>query len=248
MDTHLLEVGELTGGYDVRRPVIHDISFYVDKHEIVGLIGMNGAGKSTTIKHILGLMKPTSGLITLNGKTIDEDQAGFRSQVAYIPETPQLYDELTLFEHLELTAMAYQLDEQTFRTRAEELLEEFNMQKMSKWFPSTFSKGMQQKVMIMCALLVRPALLIVDEPFVGLDPLATRSLLTLFEQLKKQGTGILMSTHILGTAEKYGDHFVLLHDGRVRLKGTLAQMRDQAGVPDGSLEDLFIEIAKEHPA
>ncbi|MFS8580299.1 MAG: ABC transporter ATP-binding protein, partial [Novibacillus thermophilus] len=189
-----------------------------------------------------------SGLITLNGKTIDEDQAGFRSQVAYIPETPQLYDELTLFEHLELTAMAYQLDEQTFRTRAEELLEEFNMQKMSKWFPSTFSKGMQQKVMIMCALLVRPALLIVDEPFVGLDPLATRSLLTLFEQLKQQGTGILMSTHMLGTAERYSDHFVLLHEGRVRLKGTLAQMRDQAGIPDGSLEDLFIEMAKEHPA
>ncbi|AQS56156.1 ABC transporter ATP-binding protein [Novibacillus thermophilus] len=248
MDTHLLEVSELTGGYDVRRPVIRDVSFYVDKREIVGLIGMNGAGKSTTIKHILGLMQPTSGLITLNGKTIDEDQAGFRSQVAYIPETPQLYAELTLFEHLELTAMAYQLDEQTFRTRAEELLEEFNMQKMAKWFPSTFSKGMQQKVMIMCALLVRPALLIVDEPFVGLDPLATRSLLTLFEQLKQQGTGILMSTHILGTAERYSDHFVLLHEGRVRLKGTLAQMRDQAGIPDGSLEDLFIEMAKEHPA
>ncbi len=248
MDTHLLEVSELTGGYDVRRPVIRDVSFYVDKREIVGLIGMNGAGKSTTIKHILGLMQPTSGLITLNGKTIDEDQAGFRSQVAYIPETPQLYAELTLFEHLELTAMAYQLDEQTFRTRAEELLEEFNMQKMAKWFPSTFSKGMQQKVMIMCALLVRPALLIVDEPFVGLDPLATRSLLTLFEQLKQQGTGILMSTHMLGTAERYSDHFVLLHEGRVRLKGTLAQMRDQAGIPDGSLEDLFIEMAKEHPA
>jgi ABC-2 type transport system ATP-binding protein len=248
VDTHLLEVSELTGGYDVRRPVIRDVSFYVDKREIVGLIGMNGAGKSTTIKHILGLMQPTSGLITLNGKTIDEDQAGFRSQVAYIPETPQLYAELTLFEHLELTAMAYQLDEQTFRTRAEELLEEFNMQKMAKWFPSTFSKGMQQKVMIMCALLVRPALLIVDEPFVGLDPLATRSLLTLFEQLKQQGTGILMSTHMLGTAERYSDHFVLLHEGRVRLKGTLAQMRDQAGIPDGSLEDLFIEMAKEHPA
>lgn len=248
MDTHLLEVSELTGGYDVRRPVIRDVSFYVDKREIVGLIGMNGAGKSTTIKHILGLMQPTSGLITLNGKTIDEDQAGFRSQVAYIPETPQLYAELTLFEHLELTAMAYQLDEQTFRTRAEELLEEFNMQKMAKWFPSTFSKGMQQKVMIMCALLVRPALLIVDEPFVGLDPLATRSLLTLFEQLKQQGTGILMSTHMLGTAERYSDHFVLLHEGRVRLKGTLAQMRDQAGISDGSLEDLFIEMAKEHPA
>ena len=93
------------------------------------------------------------------------------------------------------------------------------MQKMSKWFPSTFSKGMQQKVMIMCALLVRPALFNRRRALRRTDPLATRSLLTLFEQLKKQGTGILMSTHMLGTAEKYGDHFVLLHDGRLRLKG-----------------------------
>lgn len=248
MDTCLLEVDQITGGYDIRRPVIRDISFHVNKNEIVGLIGMNGAGKSTTIKHILGLMQPSSGTITLNQKTIDEDLAAFRSQVAYIPETPQLYDELTLFEHLELTAMAYELDERAFKARAEELLAEFNMSKMKKWFPSTFSKGMQQKVMIMCAFLVQPSLLIVDEPFVGLDPLATHSLLNLFDEMKEQGTGILMSTHILGTAEKYGDHFVLLHEGRVRLKGTVTQMREQAKLPHANLEELFIHIAKEHPA
>lgn len=248
METRLLEVNDLTGGYDMSRPVINDISFHVSKNEIVGLIGMNGAGKSTTIKHILGLMDPISGTITLKGKTVDDDQAAFRSQVAYIPETPQLYDELTLFEHLELTALAYGLDEEVFTKRAADLLDEFKMSKMTKWFPSTFSKGMQQKMMIMCAFLVQPALLIVDEPFVGLDPLATHSLLTHFAALKKQGTGILMSTHILGTAERYGDHFVLLHAGQTKLHGTLQQMREQANMPQASLEELFIHVAKENPS
>lgn len=247
MGTRLLEVNRLTGGYNLKRPVIHDISFHVNKNEIVGLIGMNGAGKSTTIKHILGLMEPVSGTVTLHGKTLDEDPSAFRSHVAYIPETPHLYDELTLFEHLELTAMAYTLDADTFEARAEKLLDEFQMGKMRKWFPSTFSKGMQQKVMIMCAFLVQPQLLIVDEPFIGLDPLATHSLLNIFETMKRQGTGILMSTHILSTAEKHGDHFVLLHDGRIKLRGTLQYMQEQANMPQASLEDLFMRVAKEKP-
>lgn len=245
MDNRLLDVSQLTGGYGSNRQVIHDISFHVRERELVGLIGMNGAGKSTTIKHILGLMQPVSGTITLKGRTLQEDTTAFRSQIAYIPETPRLYEELTLYEHLELTAMAYHLDEATFKTRADELLNEFKMSKMVKWFPSTFSKGMQQKVMVMCAFLVRPALLIVDEPFVGLDPLATHSLLNLFTELKEAGTGILMSTHILPTAEKYGDHFVLLHGGRAVLKGTLADMQAQAKRPQASLEDLFMLVAKD---
>lgn len=248
MEASLLEVTQLTGGYDRHRPVIRDVSFRVHKKEIVGLIGMNGAGKSTTIKHILGLMEPFSGTIRFNGKTIDDDLSYFRSQVAFIPETPHLYDELNLIEHLELTAMAYNLDRATFQTRAETLLAEFQMSRMKKWFPSTFSKGMQQKVMIMCAFLVQPSLLIVDEPFVGLDPLATHSLLRLFEEMRRGGTGILMSTHILGTAEKHGDHFILLHDGEVKLKGTIEDMREQAKLPQASLEELFIHIAKDDPA
>lgn len=244
MGDRLLEVRGLTGGYDVMRPVIRDISFHVGEFEIVGLIGMNGAGKSTTIKHVLGLMEPAAGTVRLYGKTLDDDQRAFRSRVAYIPETPQLYDELTLDEHLALTAMAYDLDEDTFNSRSERLLREFNMQKMKKWFPSTFSKGMQQKVMIMCAFLVRPALLIADEPFVGLDPLATRSLLRLFTDLKNEGTGILLSTHILTTAEKYCDRFVLLHNGMIKLNGTLPHMRRQAGFPKIGLEELFLRVAE----
>jgi ABC-2 type transport system ATP-binding protein len=114
------------------------------------------------------------------------------------------------------------------------------MNKVKNWFPDTFSKGMQQKIMILCAFLVRPRFLIIDEPFVGLDPLAIRSLLQLLEERKKEGMGILMSTHILETAETFCERFVLLHEGEVRFSGTLSEMNRQAGTRNKALDELFM--------
>ncbi|WP_206093751.1 ABC transporter ATP-binding protein [Paludifilum halophilum] len=241
----MLEIKQLTGGYSAQSSVIFDIDFTVQPGEIVGLIGLNGAGKSTTIKQILGFLRPRSGQIRFNGISLDEDPVQFRRQVSYIPETPYLYPELTLREHLELTAMAYGVDRQTLQSRQNHLLDLFQMKKRLDWYPSTFSKGMRQKVMILCAFLIRPSLLIVDEPFIGLDPLAIHSLLEQMTELKKEGAGILLSTHVLATAEKYGDRFVLLRDGRISLKGTLAEIREQAGLKHASLDDLFIHATKE---
>lgn len=240
----MLSIQNLTGGYAKSFPVIHDLSFSVSPGEIVGLIGLNGAGKSTTIKHILGLLTPVSGKVTLDGKTLNEDPVSFRSKIAWIPETPQYYDELTLWEHLELTAKVYQLDRALFKERAEELLERFRMQKAKNWFPNTFSKGMQQKIMLLSAFLIHPRYLIVDEPFIGLDPLAIHALLDLLQQGRKEGMGILMSTHILETAEKTCDRFVILHHGRIHFTGTLAEWQKQTQRPSASLADLFIEVAE----
>ena len=240
----LLKVENLTGGY-TRNPVLKDISFEVDKGHIVGLIGLNGAGKSTTIKHIIGTMEAHKGQVSINGNTFAQDSAAYRSQFSFIPETPILYDELTLHEHLELTAMAYGLDKETFQKRLHPLLKEFRMEKRLKWFPAHFSKGMKQKVMIMCAFLIEPELYIIDEPFVGLDPLAINSLLEMMNKAKKQGSGILMSTHILATAERYCDSFVILHNGKIRAKGTLLQLREQFGMRDATLDDLYIQLTKE---
>lgn len=236
----MLEIKQLTGGYPAQSSVIFDISFSVHPGEMVGLIGLNGAGKSTTIKQILGFLRPRSGEILFNGKSLEQDPTQFRKAVSYIPETPYLYTELTLREHLELTALAYNIDRSTFDSRTERLLDLFQMKKRLEWYPSTFSKGMRQKVMIMCAFLVSPSLLIVDEPFVGLDPLAIHSLLELMEELKKEGTGILLSTHVLATAEKHCNRFVLLKDGRVALQGTLGEMRKQADLQGATLDELFI--------
>lgn len=240
----VLQLTNVTGGY-TRKPVIKDLSFSIEKGELVGLIGLNGAGKSTTIKHIIGTLIPQSGEIRLNGVTLKENIEAYRSSFSYIPETPVLYDELTLKEHLQLTGMAYGLDERTLNERSEKLLKEFRMEKRLNWFPSHFSKGMRQKVMIMCAFLVEPSLYIVDEPFVGLDPLAINALLEQMEAKKKEGASILMSTHILSTAEKYCDRIILLHEGQVRAQGTMDDLRNAFQMPDATLDDLYIAMTKE---
>ncbi|QOR67424.1 ABC transporter ATP-binding protein [Cytobacillus suaedae] len=240
----LLEVKQLTGGY-TKNPVLKDVSFTVNRNEIVGLIGLNGAGKSTTIKHIIGLMEAKQGQVLINERLLKEDIEKYRSQFSFIPETPILYDELTLFEHLELTAMAYGLDKETFESRLQSLLKEFRMEKKLKWFPAHFSKGMKQKVMIMCAFLVEPSLYIIDEPFVGLDPLGIQSLLELMNKMKENGAGILMSTHILATAERYCDSFVILHNGKVRAKGTLTELRKEFNMENATLDDIYIQLTKE---
>jgi ABC-2 type transport system ATP-binding protein len=240
----LLRIENLTGGY-TRNPVLKEVSFEVKEKELVGLIGLNGAGKSTTIKHIIGLMEPHRGQIKINNQTIDKDKEAYRRMFTFIPETPVLYEELTLDEHLRLTAMAYGLDEPTYKERITPLLSEFRMEKRLKWFPSHFSKGMKQKVMIMCAFLVQPSLYIVDEPFVGLDPLGIQSLLDLMKKMKENGAGILMSTHILATAEKYCDRFIILHEGKIRAQGTLSDLREQFSMPNASLDDLYIQLTKE---
>ncbi len=240
----LLQVNGLSGGY-TKKLVLNDISFNVNAGELVGLIGLNGAGKSTTIKHIIGTMEQKKGEIFINGKSLNGDVEQYRKQFSYVPETPVLYDELTLDEHLKLTAMAYNISEKEFQSRKKQLLKEFKMEKRLNWFPAHFSKGMKQKVMIMCAFLVEPSLYIVDEPFVGLDPLGIQSLLHLMHSMKESGAGILMSTHILATAEKYCDSFIILHNGQIRAKGTLDDLRREFAMPNASLDDLYIELTKE---
>jgi ABC-2 type transport system ATP-binding protein len=240
----LLTIENLVGGY-TRNPVLKDVSFEVKEKEMVGLIGLNGAGKSTTIKHIIGLMEPHRGEIKINGQSFTENKEGYRKLFTFVPETPVLYEELTLAEHLKLTAMAYSLDEATYNTRITPLLSEFRMEKRLNWFPAHFSKGMKQKVMIMCAFLIQPSLYIVDEPFVGLDPLGIQSLLDLMKKMKENGAGILMSTHILTTAEKYCDRFIILHEGKIRAQGTLEELRVEFSMPAASLDDLYIQLTKE---
>ncbi|KGR79972.1 ABC transporter ATP-binding protein [Ureibacillus manganicus] len=240
----VLELINVTGGY-TRKPVIKDLNFTISQGELVGLIGLNGAGKSTTIKHIIGTLIPQQGEIKINDITLKQDIDKYRSSFSYIPETPVLYDELTLKEHLELTAMAYGIDEKTMKERASRLLSEFRMEKRLNWFPSHFSKGMRQKVMIMCAFLVNPHLYIIDEPFVGLDPLGIQSLLDQMDEKKKEGASVLMSTHILSTAEKHCDRIILLHDGRVRAQGTMNDLRQAFNMPNATLDDLYIAMTKE---
>ena len=240
----MLEIKNLTGGY-VHVPVLKNVSFTAESGKLVGLIGLNGAGKSTTINEIIGLLTPYSGEINIDGLTLRANPREYRQQIGYIPETPSLYEELTLREHIETVAMAYGIEQEQAFERVEPLLKMFRLDQKLDWFPVHFSKGMKQKVMIICAFVVDPSLFIVDEPFLGLDPLAISDLIQLLDEEKKKGKSILMSTHVLDSAEKMCDSFVILHKGQVRAKGDLPQLRQAFDMPEASLNDIYLALTKE---
>ena len=240
----MLEIKGLTGGY-INIPVLKDINCEVGDGQLVGLIGLNGAGKSTTINEIIGLLTPYKGEIRIDGLQLRENPSAYRKKIGFIPETPSLYEELTLREHIETVAMAYDIEQEDAFECVERLLTIFRLKDKLDWFPVHFSKGMKQKVMIICAFVVDPSLFIVDEPFLGLDPVAIADLIQLLEEEKKKGKSILMSTHVLDSAEKMCDSFVILHKGQVRAKGNLAELRQQFQMPGASLNDIYLALTEE---
>ncbi|MNW60672.1 ABC-type transporter ATP-binding protein EcsA [compost metagenome] len=164
--------------------------------------------------------------------------------MAFVPESPELYDEMTVMEHLEFTARAYNVSEADFKQRTEKLLNLFRMNEKSTSLSTHLSKGMRQKVMIMCAFVAGPPLYIIDEPFLGLDPLGIRSLLDFMLEMKAAGSSILLSSHILSTIENYCDRFIVLHRGHVIAQGTLNELRTKFGEPDTPLEHMFYSLVQ----
>ena len=239
--TQVLKIENLSGGYN-RKKIIENINIEIPKGSITALIGLNGAGKSTTIKHILGLLRPMDGEIKVNGITIRENNEKYRKSISYIPESPVLYDELTLEEHINLTAMAYGLNMKEAWEKADVLLKLFKLSDKKKFFPVHFSKGMKQKVMIICSFLVEPNLYIIDEPFLGLDPIAINDLINLMCEKRDNGASILMSTHILATAERYCDNFIIIHEGKILASGKLSNLRKEFNMPDASLDEIYLAL------
>ena len=236
-----LQLNNVTAGY-TKVPVITDITFDVNPGEICGLIGLNGAGKSTTIKTIIGQLTPFSGRVEVEKLSILENQRGYRQSIAVIPESPVLYEELTFREHIEFVARSYnQMNEETM-AHAMELVEAFRLTKQLDWFPAYFSKGMKQKVLIVCALMLDVPVYVVDEPFLGLDPLGIRTLLQVLKEKKEKGAAILMSTHVLDTAEKYCDRFIVLHEGKVIAQGDIEGLRVTSNIEETSLEEIYFAL------
>ena len=236
-----LQLNKVTAGY-TKVPVITDITFDVNPGEICGLIGLNGAGKSTTIKTIIGQLTPFSGRVEVEQLSILENQRGYRQSIAVIPESPVLYEELTFREHIEFVARSYhQMNEEKMK-HAMELVEAFRLTKQLDWFPAYFSKGMKQKVLIVCALMLDVPVYVVDEPFLGLDPLGIRTLLQVLKEKKEKGAAILMSTHVLDTAEKYCDRFIVLHEGKVIAQGDIEGLRATSNIEESSLEEIYFAL------
>ena len=213
--------------------IIKNVALSVKSGELVGLIGPNGAGKSTTIKAIMGLLPAMDGKVEFTGES---------KNYAYIPEQPVLYDGLTLWEHLELAAAAYEIERKVFVSRADDLLKLFRLTEFKHHLPGTFSKGMQQKVMLIVGFLLEPSVYVVDEPFMGLDPRGTKDFLAHLNRARANGAGVLMCTHILDTAERICSSFILMNAGTVVARGNLMNIREQCQLPHGSLLDCFDKL------
>lgn len=230
----LLEVTIKQAGYEKDQQIINDIQFSLESGEWVGIIGSNGAGKSTTIKAILGL------LANLDGTVAFRDDASY----AYIPERPIFYDEMTLWEHFDFIAAVEGLDNQRYWKNIESMVKLYGMASHVHEYPGKYSKGMQQKAMLLLAMASSPEIYIIDEPFMGLDPHAMKLFLQSVQAEKERGVGILMTTHVLDTAEKICDRFILIDQGRLRAMGTLAEIQKECNLPNGSLYECFHSIAQ----
>ncbi|KMK97220.1 ABC transporter ATP-binding protein [Rossellomorea marisflavi] len=219
-------------GYGHDDLILQGISFEVGKGELVGLIGPNGAGKSTTIKTLLGLMKHVKGTVEM-------------SSYAYIPERPIFYERMTMREHIDFLYTTMGGEHAAFEEKVKNLVSFFRLTHVLHHYPDQFSKGMQQKMMLILAFLKEPDLYIIDEPFMGLDPTAVKKLLGLLEKERERGAGVLMSTHILDTAERICDRFVLVAEGKMIVEGDLEDIRRKSGLPDGTLFDCFDALTEE---
>lgn len=228
----MIQVKIVEGGYQDKTPVIKDIEFDVLSGKLIGLIGSNGAGKSTTIQAIMGTLPYFKGTVSID-------------VYGYIPERPILYDYFTLWEHIDFLIRTVGQDENALKRRAKELCKLFQLEHKLYEYPIHFSKGMQQKVMLILALTPKYDVYILDEPFMGLDPQAMRKLIQLINEYKENGTAILMSTHALDTAEKMCDAFVLVHNGSILKKGTLEELKEDIVVNEGSLLEIFDMLLEE---
>ena len=225
--------------------VVRGVSININEGEIVGLLGPNGAGKTTTIKMMAGVLKPTKGQIIIDGHDLAKDPSAAKQCVGFIPDRPFMYEKLTGLEFLYFVADLYSLDSTPMlNRRIGDLLELFELRHWEEELIESYSHGMKQRL-IMCAVLVhQPKVLIVDEPMVGLDPKGARLVKNIFRDQAEKGTTLFMSTHSLEVAEEVCDEIAIIQKGRIIVRGTAGELREQAGM-DGKLEDVFLRLTQE---
>lgn len=240
-----LVIEKLSKVYDDGTIAVKDLSFKLHHGEILGLVGPNGSGKTTTLKCLMNLIEPSEGEIWIKGFPAGTKEA--KSSVAYIPEIPILYNDLTVREHLKFVTMTYRLLEKKAMERIDYLLKEFGLQNRGDETPIHFSKGMRKKVSIMCALVHDAQVFLIDEPFTGLEPRAVQALKNSILAAKEKGMGVLFSTHILDIAENFCDKFLILQNGIRIAEGSLIELRALAGFQnqkETTLEDIFIAFTE----
>ncbi len=240
----MIELKDLTKRYsDIM--AVDNINLFIPKGEIFGFIGPNGAGKTTTINMLGGILAPTSGTVAICGINIEEHPEKAKSKIGFIPDRPYLYEKLTGMEFLRFTADLYGVDEDAFLRKAREKLEMFSLTDWSDELIESYSHGMKQRLVMAAALLHDPEVIIVDEPMVGLDPVAINLVKNLFQRLAKQGVTVFMSTHTLKVAEDVCDRIGIIHKGSLIALGTTEDLKRDAHAAEADLEQVFIRLTEE---
>ena len=240
----MLKVTNLVKYYK-RTLAVDAISFEVADGEIVGLLGPNGAGKTTVLRCITGIVQTTDGVIEIDGINLAEREEDAKRRVAFVPEVPTPYEMLTVTEHLRFIAMAYQTMDR-FEERAETLLRRFELFDRRDDLVLSLSKGMKQKLAIACAFIHEARVILLDEPLIGIDPRGVHELKDMIATARDEGKSILISTHMLDTAERLCDRIIILQRGVIIAEGSLDELHQRANMgEDASLEDVFLSLTEE---
>jgi len=222
---------------------VRQLSFSVRPGEIVGLVGANGAGKTTTLRAITGILRASGGTIRVGGHDIEKEPVVGRRQFAYIPDTVHPYDLLTVTEHLHFIALTYRIE--NAEAKYEALLEELELADKKHEIASSLSRGMLQKLSLVCAFLREPKVIILDEPLTGLDPRGIRNIKESIRRRARAGTSFLLSSHLLVLVEALCDQVLILHRGQKMAFGSLEEIRSLATLhADASLEDVFFAVTE----
>ena len=232
----MLKIEHLTKSYGEKRAV-DDLSLHIAPGEIYGFIGHNGAGKTTTLKSVAGILQFDSGEIFINGHSVKTESLQCKRDIAYIPDNPDMYEYMTGIKYLNFIANIFALDAAARKERIEKYASLFDMNRHLSQPIAAYSHGMKQKLAIIAAWIHSPRLILMDEPFVGLDPKASYTLKEMMRSFCNDGNAIFFSTHVLEVAEKLCDKVAIIKGGRLIRSGSMAQVRGNE-----TLEDVFLEL------
>lgn len=235
----MLKIEHLTKKYG-EKTAVEDLSLHILKGEIYGFIGHNGAGKTTTLKSIVGILQFEEGKIRIDGDSIQENPLVCKKKIAYIPDNPDLYEFMTGVKYLHFIADIFGVDEQTRQERIRKYADLFEITSDLAQPIAAYSHGMKQKLAIIAAWIHNPELIIMDEPFVGLDPKASHILKGMMREVCDEGGAIFFSTHVLEVAEKLCDKVAIIKNGKLIRSGTMEEVKG-----DDSLEEVFLELEGE---
>lgn len=233
----MLKIEHFSKTYSNGTRAVDDLSLTVCAGDIFAFIGQNGAGKTTTIKAVVGILDFDSGVIEIDGKSVTQQPVECKKVTAYIPDNPDLYDQLTGIQYLNFIADIFTIDKKTREERISKFAKAFEITPHLGDMISSYSHGMKQKIAVISALIHKPKLLVLDEPFVGLDPKASHVLKEFMKELCSDGSAIFYSTHVLEVAEKLCDKVAVIKNGKLIKSGTMEEVKG-----DNSLEEVFLEL------